>query len=332
MQNQEDLDKSKSNCMPISSNGKNTNQILTNIQKAVLNFIAWLSRKCFPEMNFKQISFHPFNDLNGKMNYKEQHVVDGNGKVKTRILLSILDPRIREDIILAHFLKYYIKIVIGKTSKISVTGRDDPWDFTISISDSISFNVEITSIAECKEIFLHTKHEEITELLKRKEKIRKRDLKKLLDKVSPDFSFSTKVFNNENPDTLVDNPLFNSEKILWFSRLNTPGQSFENKIEHEIEKKMQKKHLNKHNTVLIIDNRSITFEVQDVHRYIKKNKYKLAGYPFLEIWFYTGYYSDFGGNDSEFSLIPLKISDTTQRAIEKYLKVNPKNEKGILHF
>jgi hypothetical protein len=50
----------------------------------------------------------------------------------------------------------------------------------------------------------------------------------------------------------------------------------------------------------------------------------------MEIWFYTGYYSSFDGNDAEYNLAPIKLTHEQENTLSNYLHQNPPNETGII--
>lgn len=283
-------------------------------------------------MKIVQSSFHPVHEIEGKMNYKEQYCIDGNGLVKQRIFLNIPDPREREEIVLKHFLKYYTKVILRKNIHITVLGRDDPWDFRLAINDSIQFNIEITSIADDKQIFVQTKNEEYVNTLKDKTRIRLRDLKKLMEKISPDFDFTESLKGKTNLDEEIDNPLYNTGTKLWISTKNYPIVSYDKIIANAIAEKENKKHKGKENTILLIDNRSTHIEIEDVNKFLTNYSEDLKNYSFKEIWLYTGYYSDYEGNDCEFSFSPLKITEVSSHALEIQMNSCPPNENGVSYI
>jgi hypothetical protein len=51
---------------------------------------------------------------------------------------------------------------------------------------------------------------------------------------------------------------------------------------------------------------------------------------FMEIWFYTGYYSSFDGNDAEYNLAPFKLTFEQESILSSYLDQNPPNEDGLI--
>ena len=77
-----------------------------------------------------------------------------------------------------------------------------------------------------------------------------------------------------------------------------------------------KKHGEKDKTIIIIiDNRTSSFSKNDYLNAYKKLYEILQCFQFLEIWFYTGYYSDLDGSNAEFSFSPLKITDTQTKIL-----------------
>ena len=69
-------------------------------------------------------------------------------------------------------------------------------------------------------------------------------------------------------------------------------------IKDAIESKEAKNHPEKENTVLIIDNRTLVYEYSDLHTASKLLSEMCNRSPFKEIWFYTGYASDYDGNNA----------------------------------
>ena len=61
--------------------------------------------------------------------------------------------------------------------------------------------------------------------------------------------------------------------------------------------------------VLIIDNRTVSFDMENIVNHLNTLDDYFEKLPFKEVWLYTGYYSDYDGNNAEYSFIPLKIED-----------------------
>jgi hypothetical protein len=269
-------------------------------------------------MEIIKSSYHPVNPLEGKDNYKKYYLVDAQGKIKERILLDISDQRLRENIILSHFMQFYDRTFRQNILKIEIIGRDDPWDFKIKINGELIINIEITSISSSSHSFQKLKNEETYNEIKRHEFIKIRDLKKL-NKLSPDFNFD-ETFNKEidsgnKKDDYIKNPIFNMDNI-WFSLCDNMG-NMTDALTKAIKAKENKKHPDKDRTILIIDNKSIHFEIDNFREFLSVYQDESS---FKEIWFYTGYYSDMTGVYREFDLSPIKINKNQIKLLNKTIK------------
>jgi hypothetical protein len=118
-----------------------------------------------------------------------------------------------------------------------------------------------------------------------------------------------------DPSDLVPNPLFESGTWLFLSRIPEPERTLSQLIQSAIEKKAAKSHDGKENVVLIIDNRTGIFDVEDYRIAVGTLEGFLTAVPFPEVWFYTGYYSDDDGNNAEFSFSPLKVTMAQEKAL-----------------
>jgi hypothetical protein len=105
---------------------------------------------------------------------------------------------------------------------------------------------------------------------------------------------------------LVENPHY-GKNFIFQSSINEDLKSLEKLIKEAIDKKVKKNHPRKEDVTLIIDNRSVTFELTDILNYLEDSQDYLSNLPFKEIWLYTGYYSDLDGNNAEYNFAPLKI-------------------------
>jgi len=271
-------------------------------------------------MNIIDSSFHPVKDFHTKKNYKEQYMIDEKGNIKRRVLLNIPDPRMREEIILKHYLKQYTRYFLKCHAGITILSRDDPWDFKIKINDGNPNNIEITSIADSEQIFRETKHEEIIEQIKDNPNISIRDLKNISKKISSDFKFPIIDVNAYKDDDIIDNPLFQAPMKIWLSMCDYKFKNIDDIIWQAINKKINKKNDEKENTILIIDNRTIHCEINDIMSFVSQYCEALDKLPFMEIWLYTGYYSDYECNDCEFDIIPMKLTETDYKLYCAYPK------------
>lgn len=283
-------------------------------------------------MKLIECSFHPQRNTDGKQNYQEMYSIDNEGNVRRRVSLNIPDPRDREQLILIHYIKNFQRLVNHGEVHISIADRDNPWDFSLLINGTTRVNLEITSISDDKQLFIEMKHEEYLNQIKEMEKIRVRDLIKIKTKISPDLRCSDLLSNGENLDDVIDNPFYNFGPSIWMSTKNYSKKEFREIIEPSIKEKENKKHSNKENTILVIDNRTIHYEIEDVKKYLEENYETLNSSLFKEIWLYTGYYSDFEGNDCEFSFMPLKITEESIFAISEQEELNPPDENGIVYI
>src|SRR5690606_8491066 len=101
---------------------------------------------------------------------------------------------------------------------------------------------------------------------------------------------------------------------------NEDLNSFDNIIKDAIDKKVNKNHPNKENVTLIIDNRTVTYELEDIINYLDKLDEYFKTLPFKEVWLYTGYYSNLDGNNAEYSLAPLKIDEIKIEKLKSKMK------------
>jgi len=61
-------------------------------------------------------------------------------------------------------------------------------------------------------------------------------------------------------------------------------------------------------------------EIKDFQIAIEELGNRFESSPFLEIWLYTGFYSSNDGNEAEYSLVPLKVSDLQEQTLSKLAK------------
>jgi hypothetical protein len=280
-------------------------------------------------------SFYPLSDLKNKSNYKPYFRIQRDGTIYDRILLDIPDPSIREKVICLHYLRNEVLAFKRDKLEFDILSRDDPWDFKIKTVNSETFNIEITSIADDKILFEKMKREERLALKNFKENIPLHDLIKL-NAFFPRADIESRILEymrlNVSKSDLVQNPYYDLGSRIILSNRNYIKITLESLIQVAIEKKELKKHSDKEKTVLIIDNRSLAYEYQDFHSAREALKLWINSTSFLEIWFYTGYYSDLDGNNSEYSLAPLKIPENKLELIAARVKVTPPDKNGIIYF
>lgn len=262
------------------------------------------------------ISLNPKLNLDDKNNFQRFTLVEKNGNTKSRVLLFITNAKIREQIICNQFLSRYVQFFIEKRTGIKYISRDNPWDFELELSNSEKLLIEITSIADEVNVFKTFKYQERIAEKSSYKKIEFHELIKL-NNIFPDLEIENliKNYNKEkiNKKDLVKNPHY-GKKFIFESSISEDLEAFDQLLKKAIEQKVNKNHLKKEEVILIIDNRTVTFELESFINYLNNlNDYFLV-LPFKEVWLYTGYYSDFDGNNAEYSLVPLKIE---QKKLEK---------------
>lgn len=127
------------------------------------------------------------------------------------------------------------------------------------------------------------------------------------------------VNSGASKESLVHNPLYGEKKHLFLSSRDYPKEPLEDVIKTSIQKKENKRHSDKENTVLLIDNRTLIYEIPDLEAALISLENVLATSTFKEIWFYTGYYSELDGSNAEYSFAPLKISESQTVKWNKFM-------------
>ncbi|MDD2736666.1 MAG: hypothetical protein PHF56_22265 [Desulfuromonadaceae bacterium] len=282
-------------------------------------------------INIKRSDFYPVNSLNGKRNYKRFHRIESDGSVVERIFLNVTDSTHREHLIFIHYLKHLSKIFKNEQIGVNVLDRDNPWDFKIEMSTGELFNLEITSIADSSKLFEIQKREEFYVTCCQNPKIRLRDLDKI-SKLFPNEKLIKSVVcyfeSGISKDENVENPLFGENANIFISNMAETIDPLEVQIRAAIESKIAKAHAEKEITVLIIDNRTSAYDMKDYLNACEVLGEYLTNIPFPEVWFYTGYFSDDDGNNSEFSFGPLKVKEHQNRMLEIFINENDVDELG----
>ena len=234
-----------------------------------------------------------------------------------------------------HYLKYYVKFFYKELVGINIISRDNPWDFKIELSSEEVFNVEITSIADNTSFFKKMKYEERFVTKSFDKKIPLHELIKL-NRLFPNSDASEKINSyldaKLSKKEYVENPYKSSNTRLFWSIDFEEKTPLENLLQESIEKKELKKHSEKDKTALIIDNRTILYKISDLNSAIDSLSEFLCSSSFREIWFYTGYCSDLDGNNAEFSLAPLKVTDNQMNILEKTSNENEPDERGVIYI
>lgn len=275
-------------------------------------------------INFNKIakSLNPIHKLEGKNNYQRFILVEKDGKTRERIILFISNTELREEVICNHFLSRYVQLFIEKPTGVRYASRDNPWDFEIDLSNSEKLILEITSIADELDLFKTFKYQERISEKSKYEQIEFHELVKL-NNLFPRPEIGIRINELKTKGTaknqLVENPHY-MKKFIFESSLSEDLEVFDVILKTSINKKVKKNHSNKENVILIIDNRTVTYELEDILNHFKKMDDYFDNLPFKEIWLYTGYYSDFDGNNAEYSFTPLKIDELKLEKLKTKLK------------
>lgn len=272
--------------------------------------------------NTQAKSLNPIQNLEGKHNYQRFFLIEKDGKTTERIILLINNVEIREQIICIQFLSRYVHFFTEENVGVKFISRDKPWDFEIELSNSESLIIEITSIADETNLFKNFKYQERISKVSNFEQIEYHELIKL-NNIFPDTEIQLQIDNlkklHTNKNQLVNNPYF-KKQFIFQSSINEDLKKFDEILKESINKKIKKNHPNKENVILIIDNRTVSFDLNNVIYHLEKLDEYFENLPFKEVWLYTGYYSDLDGNNAEYSLVPLKLSEEKIIKIETKLK------------
>lgn len=272
--------------------------------------------------NTKAKSLNPIQNLDGKNNYQRFFLIEKDGKRTERIILFVNNIELREQIICIQFLSKYVQFFIEETTGLKFISRDKPWDFEIELSNSEKLTLEITSIADETDLFRNFKYQERISDISNFEQIEFHELIKL-NGIFPDLEIQMQIDDlktlKTNKNQLIKNPHFNKQ-FIFQSSINEDLLNFDEILKASINKKVEKNHPNKENVILVIDNRTVTYDLQNVINYLEKLDDYFDNLPFKEVWLYTGYYSDLDGNNAEFSLVPLKLDQQQISKLKKKLK------------
>ncbi|MGV1905044.1 hypothetical protein [Agrobacterium cavarae] len=281
--------------------------------------------------NGGNFAFFPTSNLEGKNNYKQYYFITRDGQMQKRVFLDVLDDRQREFIICIHYLMWTGKLFLKEGDGIDILGRDCPWDFSLSINKTEHFFLEITAIADNSEQHIVNKREQRAALNRSHKDIKLRELKKL-NAMFPLHETSEEILRHQEAgitdDQKVSNPWFGDEMRLFLSSIPSPDKSLLEIIQSAIMGKIDKKHEGKQETVLVLDNRTSLFDANDVIAAAKGLETFFVACPFREIWFYTGYFSDHDGQNSEYSNIAFKLPPDRQAKLLQAAEKLPIDERG----
>lgn len=292
-------------------------------------------------MKINASSFSPKESLDGKCNFKRYYRIKTDGSIFERILLDIPNPEIREHIVFIHYLKNYVRLFCDDAVGIRIVSRDKPWDFKIELSNNQKFNIEITSIADNTSLFIKNKKEERHRIVSNKSKIAIYELKKINEMFpnSIDQSYLNDLIKNcKSKNELIDNPLYEKRNNdvkpdkpsaqIFYSMDSEEIISLAELIKEAINKKEKKNHSDKESTVLIIDNRTIEYEIDDFLEAVESLNEYFESSSFKEIWFYTGYYSENNGSNAEYDIAPIKVTNFQYKKMLREMAKHEKNENN----
>lgn len=97
---------------------------------------------------------------------------------------------------------------------------------------------------------------------------------------------------------------------LFLRPMMNPRINLRKEIESALRKKLSKPHTGKESTIIILDNLTTHSSPDEFFSAIKDMSDFLASLPFIAIWLYTGYYCDDNGYNCEYSLLPIKFSES----------------------
>lgn len=263
-------------------------------------------------------SFYPECDLENKNNYKRVFYIKRDGSIMEKVVLDVIDPSHRETLVFTHYLRHLARNFCKTDIGINLKSRDNPWDFQIETSGNSTFNIEITSIAESYKVFNNHSSEERYTKWKQKKDIPLHELIKL-GKLFPSDGINSVVqeFMQAGIDNndLVLNPLCSNKSSFFISNLPSQVITAEKMLLDSISKKAAKKHKGKDQTVIIIDNRTISLEMDDFYSALPIISDYCESLDFPEIWLYTGHCSDDDGNNADFSFIPIKVREYQEKIL-----------------
>lgn len=263
-------------------------------------------------MKIHRRKWFPVASLDDKQNFKRMNRIQPDGSIIESVYLHVPDIRYREYLIFMHYIQHLVRHFIQDDVGMNILNRDNPWDFEVELSTGSRFNIEITSIADNRQQFKNNSREERLEASRSCEMISLRELSKLADFFPSNevnrlvMEYRTRGIDSEE---MVRNPYYRDGTNIVVSVVYETDDDLSSLLIEAIEKKAEKGHPRKENTILIIDNRTGQYDLPDYFAALDCIRDRITDLPFPEIWFYTGYYSDYNGDNAEFSFAPIKVTN-----------------------
>ncbi|HDY7669516.1 TPA: hypothetical protein RQK01_002325 [Vibrio vulnificus] len=266
-------------------------------------------------LKIRKSSFYPKCNLNDKRNFKRIYLIQKDGTVVEKVILNVIDSFKRETIILFHYLSFMIKRFYQVKVGVNVISRDNPWDFRVETSENETYNIEITSIAESKSIFKNYSSEDLYSEWCTNNEIPLHKLNKILTlfpQINQEKATKELLKNEYHKNDFVSNQLYSESETIFLSKIEGRFKNPKDMLIEIISKKADKSHAQKDQTVIIIDNRTLHFELDDFLEALPDIAKYCASLDFPEVWLYTGYCSDDDGNNSDYSFIPIKVRENQE--------------------
>lgn len=265
--------------------------------------------------------FEPNASLSDKHNYSRHYFVEPDGGIKEVVRLNVLDDRHREEIVAFHFCRQYAEIHFRDSSAqpvFNIVGRDQPWDFDYVLHDETSFSLEICRVAD-SQLLKAIKAENELNLLLQKDQLKAFEIAKVA-RLFPnllDETLISKAARQSNKDKLFKIDEYKEQERIFMRPPMEPDINLIEAIETAIKKKARKKHSGKEKTVLLLDNIITHSDPRDFFDAAETLADFIKEVPFPSIWVYTGYYSDDDGNNCEYGLQPIKLTDFESKKLSK---------------
>ena len=284
----------------------------------------------------KRKGWSPHEPLDDKHHWHRLFVIKRDGTVVEHVLLNIAIPELREEVIATHYVQSTYRLDESRLRTHRFVSRDKPWDFSFEDSEGQPFNIEIVSVSDNQETFRKRRQEELVYRIEPEPRIPLSQLERIHRSLPhPD---AARTINRARKramgrSELVQNPWYNptDKPVHIFQDMLTPDDApFSDLVTSAIQSKIDKPHQGKNHTVLIVDNRTVSFDIDDYHAMIDERGPWFDATPFLEIWLYTGYYSDLDGRNAEYSLAPLKLGGQIGENFIDELNGREPDENGIV--